>query len=79
MSSLRVKPEWVSQLLNVPAFQETETEELLDRARMRLGLARYGAIRGIRVHDRAMAIAILMGVPDRTEYAVHRRSVEADQ
>jgi hypothetical protein len=41
--------------------------ELIFRANARLGLARLGAIRGFVVTDRAMAIAVLVAMPDRTD------------
>ncbi len=54
-------------LLNRDELKNVSTEELMYRAEVRLGLARLGPIRGIRVKERAMAIAVLVGMPDRTE------------
>ncbi len=64
---LRVNPDKRPFLLSYPEFIDVPTDELIYRAEVRLGLARQGAIRGIRIDDRAMAIAILIGIPDRTE------------
>jgi hypothetical protein len=65
---LRVNPEAQPKLLAIESYQKFSTEELMDWARFRLGLARLGPIRGIRVTDRVMAIAVLEGLPDLTEY-----------
>lgn len=69
-SRLRVCPGMEAYFLNLPEFKTVATGELIYRAEVRLGLARLGSIRGIRVTDRAMAIAILAGIPDRTEFGL---------
>lgn len=63
---LRVKPELVEQLLHMPKYRDMKYIDLIEAAEVRLGLARRGAIKGIRVTDRAMAIAILEAMPDNT-------------
>ncbi len=70
MNSLKVKQKLNTELLSRPEFASLSTEELLYRARLRLGLARCGAIRGIRVCDRSMAIAILLGIRDNTAFGL---------
>ena len=69
-SRLRVCPSMEAHLLNLPEFKTVVTDELIYRAQVRLGLARLGSIQGVRVTDRAMAIAILVGMPDRTEFGL---------
>jgi hypothetical protein len=64
---LRVRKDAIEILLNRDELKNVSTEELIYRAEVRLGLARLGPIRGIRVKERAMAIAVLVGMPDRTE------------
>jgi hypothetical protein len=53
-------------ILARPDFRAVPDDELIYRANIGLGLARLGAIRGIVVTDRLMAIAVLVGMPDRT-------------
>jgi len=65
-ASLRVRPELVERLLQPGAYRNLTDSELKYRAHVRLGLARLGAIKGIRVHDRSMAIAVLEGIRDNT-------------
>ena len=48
-------------------LKNVSTEGLIHRAEVRLGLARLGPIRGVRVRERTTAIAVLVGMPDRTE------------
>ena len=69
-SRLRVCSGMETYFLNLPEFKTVVTEELIYRAKVRLGLARLGSIQGIRVTDRAMAVAILVGMPDRTEFGL---------
>jgi hypothetical protein len=64
---LRVRKDAVQILLNRSELKNVSTEVLIYRAEVRLGLARLGPIRGVRVTDRGMAIAVLVGMPDRTE------------
>jgi hypothetical protein len=65
---LRVRSEVEPKLLGIERYQKFSTQELMDWARFRLGLARLGPIRGIRVTDRVMAIEVLESLPDCTEY-----------
>jgi hypothetical protein len=58
---LRVKPEMEPVLLNMPDFASVSTAELMRRAQIRLG-----GIKGIRVTDRVMAIAILVSMYNPT-------------
>jgi hypothetical protein len=64
---LRVRPAITDLLLKRPEFDGVPDHELIFRANVRLGLARLGAIQGIAVADRVTAIAVLVGIPDRTE------------
>jgi len=73
MNSLRVKTKVAQELLSRSEFKSLATEELLYRAKLRLGLSRCGAIRGIAVTDRVMAIAVLVAIPDQTAFGLARR------
>ena len=64
---LRVRPAIIDLLLKRTEFDGVPDQELIFRASVRLGLARLGAIRGIVVTDRVMAIAVLVAMPDRTD------------
>jgi hypothetical protein len=66
-SPLGVRPAIADLLLKRPEFQGVPDDELIFRASVRLGLARLGAIRGIVVTNRLIALAVLVGIPDRTE------------
>jgi hypothetical protein len=63
---LRVKPQMEQHLLELPQYRSLSTASLLEQAQLRLGLARLGSIRGVRVTDRVTAIAILHGIKDNT-------------
>jgi hypothetical protein len=63
-SPLGVRPAIADLLLKRPEFQGVPDDELIYRANVRLGLARLGAIRGIVA---LIALAVLVGIPDRTE------------
>ncbi len=67
---LRVRAEKVPYLLRHPEFINVPTDELIYRAEVHLGLAQRGSIRGIRVNDREMAIAVLLGVRDNTDHVL---------
>jgi hypothetical protein len=54
---LRVRPDMESALLAIEAYKSISTEELIERAKLRLGASK------IKVMDRALAIALLIGSP----------------
>jgi hypothetical protein len=70
MATLRVKREVTERLLARQEFKGIPDDEVIYRANVRLGLARLGAISGIRVTDRVMAIAVLVGMRDQTEFGM---------
>jgi hypothetical protein len=57
----------VCALPDRPEFKHVPTGELICRATVRLELARLGSIKGTRITDPAMAIAVLIAMVDRTE------------
>jgi hypothetical protein len=61
-----VRPDVVEQLLGLAEYRSLTDVEVIYRAKVRLGLARLGAITAIQVHDRATAIAVLEGIRDNT-------------
>lgn len=67
---MRVKPEFAEALLNLPQYRDVPYSQLVYRARLRLGLARLGSIKGIKVDSRVMAIAVLEAVKDATAFGM---------